>query len=897
VAGVFDPSRHLPPIHQRRRRFRGFWLLLAFGLVLGPGTGPATGQERPDAPAPAERDDIEPDVEGLEVEPTDAELAPPGGPSEGIEEIVVEGQRSVGIEVDAPVSVTAFGQEDLVALGVEDVADIAEFTPSLEIRTAGATTPTFFIRGVGLNDFTANAAGAVAIYQDGVALDLPALQLGQIFDVERVEVLRGPQGTGSGRNASAGAIKVYSRKPTGEFGGALRMDYGNFDLLDFEGAVEAPLIADTLSTRMAFRLTRRDGFVRNRCGGFSQQELDAKAALNQRACGEQAIGSIPADLGTELNNLDIWAARGQLRFLPPDTDMDWLLNLHGSEVNQLGTVGQAIGTDAGFFGSATAQPQYTQPEIRDEIEAIQDSLGINDLPPSPRPCAVRPDCRAIVTASREALAENLASKRPLDTKPFEGDYNVVGFEKQDSFGGFLRGEWDLGALGLTSISAYDWYDRARLLDADYTPNTLFEFDILDTAWQFTQELRAGGGLDGAPFGWNTGAYFLNGTLDYTQDTLAGGDIQGLFQVYQQKTWSLGIFGDFSWEFLDDFSLEGGVRYNWERKDFDVEAIRRQRDVCRDLIIGGSVVIQALPCFDSVTFSAPTGALSLKYFFNEDVSAYWKYSRGWKGPQFNVGDGQTNNTITVAEPETIDAFEVGFNGTWFDSRLNLKGALFWYNYENYQVFLITNDFSSPPQRVVENASDARIYGAELEAKGEPLERLVMTVRFGWLESRFLDFTDSGIRRLVLSGDPPPPPQVTEVPIDYTGNRLPNTPRFKLSGSVEYTGELGRYGSLIPRYDFSWTDDVFFDPSEGFGAPNNQGATFLPEFAIGQKAYWLHNVRLSYRSPGSNIEVAGWVRNLTDEVYKTLAFDASVSAGLVGNFVGDPRTYGVSVAVAF
>jgi outer membrane receptor protein involved in Fe transport len=104
-------------------------------------------------------------------------------------------------------------------------------------------------------------------------------------------------------------------------------------------------------------------------------------------------------------------------------------------------------------------------------------------------------------------------------------------------------------------------------------------------------------------------------------------------------------------------------------------------------------------------------------------------------------------------------------------------------------------------------------------------------------------------------------------------------------------------LIPRYDFSWTDDVFFDPSEGFGAPNNQGATFLPEFAIGQKAYWLHNVRLSYRSPGSNIEVAGWVRNLTDEVYKTLAFDASVSAGLVGNFVGDPRTYGVSVAVAF
>jgi iron complex outermembrane receptor protein len=174
---------------------------------------------------------------------------------------------------------------------------------------------------------------------------------------------------------------------------------------------------------------------------------------------------------------------------------------------------------------------------------------------------------------------------------------------------------------------------------------------------------------------------------------------------------------------------------------------------------------------------------------------------------------------------------------------------------------------------------------------------MNLRFGWIESKFLDFTRSNVRIVRSQGNPPPPPRIFEVPIEYTGNRLPNTPRFKLSGSAEYAIDLGRYGSLIPRYDFSWTDDVFFDPSEGRGAPNNDGELFLPDYTIGQKAYWLHNARLTYRTPGGNLEVAGWVRNLTDETYKTLSFDASAAAGLVGNLVGDPRTYGISLSVSF
>lgn len=826
----------------------------------------------------------------------------PGEPGSAVksdvEEIVVRGTAGQGIDLDAAVSATSFDAEDLEALGVGDVSDVAKYTPNLEIRRAGATTATFFIRGVGLNDFTANAAGSVAVYQDDVALNLPAIQLGQVFDVENVGVLRGPQGWGPGRNASAGLIQVYSRKPSGAFGGNLRVDYGNYQYVDIEGALEYPVLADTLAMRSAFRVTQRDGLVDNRCGGLSQADIDGATPAGF-PCGND-LPNLPADPGVvpglpeEFNDRDIWAARTQLRFMPPDAEMEWLLNLHGGRVDQRATVGVAIGTDAGFFGSATAG-RYTQPEIRSERLAVFNKLG--GLTSG---CARDPVCSAIRAKGRAIVARRLAEGRPLDKKPFEGDYNLPGYERQDSFGGLLRGEWELDDFSLTTISAYESYDRERLVDADYTSKRSFEFDIRDDAWQFSQDLRLVGTLDTLPIEWKAGAYYLMEELDYDQTTLVGGtsQIRPLRQIYTQKTWSFGIYAGAQWEFLDNFELEAGVRYNWERKKLDTVVLRGASNKCTSSPFGnmGQFTLAA-DCTERVSVAAPTGSVTIKYYLDPEVSTYLKYSRGWKSSQLNIGDGVDNLAHTQANPESIDAFEGGFHGTWFDGRLDLGGALFWYRYTDYQVFLFTNDFSSPPQRVVRNASDAQIYGAELEANAEPVEALDLTLRFSWLESKFLDFTDSGVRAIDLGLDADPPVIFTDVPIEYTGNRLPNTPRFTLSGSVQYALDMGRYGSLVPRYDFSWTDDIFFDPSEGRGAPNDVGNIFLPEYAIGQKAYMLHNLRLSYRTANQNLEVAGWVRNLTNEVYKTQAFDASTSAGLVGSLVGDPRTYGVSVSVSF
>jgi iron complex outermembrane receptor protein len=355
--------------------------------------------------------------------------------------------------------------------------------------------------------------------------------------------------------------------------------------------------------------------------------------------------------------------------------------------------------------------------------------------------------------------------------------------------------------------------------------------------------------------------------------------------------SLGVFAEFEWDFLEDFTLEGGVRYNWERKFFDADIILRPNapnpsDQCRATPDG-----RIPPCQRTVTVDHPTGTVGLRYRVDEARSVYLKYSHGWKGAQFNARDGIQRNQVTdVADPEIIDAFEFGFSGTWWDDRISLDGALFWYSYQNYQVFTFTNDANVPPQRVVINANDALLYGAELEGRIEPIDGLDATIRFGWLESRFLDFTDSVIRRTESAGN-------RRIVIDYNGNPLPNAPLFKVSGSLQYALDLGRVGTLTPRWDFAWTDDVAFDPSGGRGSPDANGQIFLPENTIGQEAFILHDFRLTYQPRESQIEVSGWVRNMTNEVYKQLAFDASAGPGLVGNLLGNPRTYGLSAKVSF
>jgi iron complex outermembrane receptor protein len=854
--------------HSRLRR------ALASGLAAFVSAGSTSAQpsEEVEAPKPEVVQQGAAETPDAEAESSEIELQVP---TPEVEEIIIKGEAGVmTIETATPTSVTSFDSEDLEAMGVEDVGDIADFTPNLEIRSAAETTATFFIRGVGLSDFSANAAGAVAIYQDGVPMNSPALQLGQLFDVESVSVLRGPQSGGAGRNASAGAIRIRSRGPTFEYGGHLRASLGsivspdaeNSFTQDYEGAIELPLLEDELGTRLVFRLRDNDPFIENRCGGAPPVGSRPPGPI----CGERTQtfdDPIPGGLEELVGERNDWAARGMLRWAPSQTDMDWLLNVHGRRLDADATYGQAIGTgdDGSLFGSRTSAG-YQEPDQAEEQRNLEAS-GLSSL------------------QAFQVLGKNLAEERPLDIRPFSGDYNREGRTTLDAYGASLRGDIALDSVEITTITGFDAYDRLRDADQDFTPDLLFEAVQEDEAWQFAQELRFAGELDAHPLRWELGGNYLMERLKSRQNQEIDSFVAFLGQFireYEQDLWSFALYARADLDFWDDFTLEAGLRYNWERKDFRINEFRPL----------------APPTFptqrsdETATWDAPTGTIALTYHFQGGAEVYAKYSRGFKAGHFNTNEVGA----PPANPEFIDAFEVGLKGQWWDGRLDLGGALFHYAYEDYQVFVFEDAPRRSPQLKIINANDARVIGAEADLVVQPLldyvpeslSNLIVTLRFGWLESEFLDFTSR--ETSVTTGGQPFP-----IVVDFSGNPLINAPKIKLSGALSWELELGRFGFIVPRYDFSYTDDVAFDPSGGRGSVNALGRTTKPDFAVGQPAFWLHNLRLGFRSADGRFEVAGWCRNIADERYKTYAFDTSRFFRVVVNFLGPPRTCGGDISV--
>jgi iron complex outermembrane receptor protein len=228
-----------------------------------------------------------------------------------IEKILITGEKQNTLQ-GTPTSSTSFSAGDLQALRIQNISDLADFTPNLEINTVfAASNPTIFIRGIGLKDYNAIAAGAVAIYQDGVNINSPAIQLGQLFDVEGIDVLRGPQGSVNGRNATAGAIMIRSAMPDGEFGVSTSLTYGNYDDKEVEAAINIPLIKDILSMRVSGTAHWRDGYTKNQCAGwdptvFGKPRIDEKSTRvlyeSLQPAGQWENGEIRA---VDLERLDI----------------------------------------------------------------------------------------------------------------------------------------------------------------------------------------------------------------------------------------------------------------------------------------------------------------------------------------------------------------------------------------------------------------------------------------------------------------------------------------------------------------------------------------------------------------------------------------------------------------
>jgi len=729
-----------------------------------------------------------------------------------LEEITITASRRAKSQQSVPIAVSAFTSEALVSQRIQTVQDIARQVPNLHVKIGSATTnPTIFIRGVGFNDFNSNATGAVGVYVDDVYIGSPAGQLFQFFDLERVEVLRGPQGTLYGRNTTGGAINVHSRKPGAELEASASLSYGRFNEVNVEAGIGGPVISDKLGIRVSGVLNKRDGTTLNRL------------------------------TGEKVNDVDNWAARAIIVFTPtPDVDVTLNINKGRNRSDAKSFQQRALFPVAGEFAGADglcATAFY-------DTGNCTDAFGYADT----------------------------------DGDPFAGDYNLETREPVDVFGISGTLTWDMGAVELTSISAYINTDRETLEDTDSGPASLVHGLYQANYWQFSQEVRIASQTEGN-FDWIVGGYYYRDHIDSDNYFDLLRDARPAFMepanptglspdnfvllsryMYEQKVRTSALFGQLDYRATDRVTLHLGLRYTDEERSMEYNNLLDE-----SILDGLDFAVPSDPRFpfiSSTGFSDLSGSVGIDFQVNENVMTYAKVSKGVKSGGF---PGSLAFQVEEVEPfndEELIAYEVGLKSDLFGQRARLNLAAFYYDYSDLQVFTLVNRGGIPVQ-VLTNASDARIYGLEAELVARPAEGLDVSLGLGLTNSEYRDFIGGG-------GE------------DYSGNTLPAAPEVSFNGAVTYERPLGNVGTFVIGTDFSYQSKIYLETGN------------LER--LSQTSYWLVNSRIGLRSEDDSWEVMAWAKNIFAQKYLIDVFDIS-DFGFDQLNYGEPATYGLTVRFNF
>ena len=681
-------------------------------------------------------------------------------------------------------------------------------------------------------------------------MNSPAGQLAQMFDVEKVDVLRGPQGTLYGRNASAGAIRIISNKPTGDLGSSVSATYGRFNERGFDAVLDVPIIPDILAIRTAGTFSQRDGYVENIC-----RDPWATTPQNRRFTGcAPTVISLGPRPEKWLNSVDRWAARSIFRLTPPtDIEMEWLVNIHGSQSRGGATQFQVIGT-----GGSPRDPR-TATNFLDVDNCVEIST-INN-----RPVCVR------------------SVNRPEQGDPYKGAYFRTGNEVLDLFGASVHGAWSLQDFDFKMVTAYEWHDRRAPMNIDASPNINLEPLFTDKAYQLTQDLAVNWVGDSG-LSATLGGFYLYEYLEVFNIFFGGPQFSPL-QDQTQRTRYFAIYGHMRWEIAETLSLEGGARVNNERKSFQITSSTW------DKTAETRVPSNDLDDSEEVNLTRVSGEVTLDYHPTEAVSFYGKYTRGFKGPHFNGAAVRSLEAIIEpADPESVDAFEFGIKSRWFDNAVSIDLASFYYSYKKQQVFQTRSITSDVIVNELINANDTRVAGLEASFSSADVipvipwiivDGLRTSFSFAYLHSEYTNFVNIDTK-LVTNPLNPVPITLTEIR-DFTGNQLVSAPEFSFNGNVSYAWNLGRTGVLTPRLDYTWRSKVYFTPDN--------------EARLGDRSRWILNARISWEVADGKVQLEGWVRNLTDEVYRLTAIDLIGALEQINYVMAPPRTYGLTATVRF
>ncbi|MFM2273860.1 MAG: hypothetical protein RL702_2925 [Pseudomonadota bacterium] len=824
----------------------------------------------------------------------------------GMADIIVTAQKRSQNLQSVPAAISAIGGAELQARGIAQTSDLMGSMPNLQVTSAyGDTQPNFSLRGISVaNEFSAATASPVGVYVDEVYQSFRASHGQQLYDLERVEVLRGPQGTLYGRNTTGGAINFITRRPElKENNGYLTLGYGNYDAKTAQGALEFTLVPGELGIRVAGTASKSRGYTFN------------------------------PTLNSWFSSSDSVAGRVSLRW-KPSSDLDITLKGYFARNNPKADLAYGIGylqgrTDAVGYSRFAPRPELGG-RILNQNEVEADTGG------------------TYYTASRGASLNvkwNLGSDVTLTsiTGYDWGKYRLSPFDCDGSPVNVCAIRYDSTSKNFNQDLrlSYDG-DRLSLIGGLY-----YGVDTIDTHnepdfFSFLRPLLLGAGLPGsfnngsiavgnslrtlpafalnpaltpsspgfcAPVVVNPNGFFDARSLvafnyDVATTNTAGGTAAqaacaaagalpfgpiAADQRFTLKRPSTAIYGEAKFKATEDFSITVGLRYTWDKVKFkNGRTILYALDGTTPavgLVPYSNPYNAALPAVNqSNSKGALTGRIVLDYKIAPDILAYASYSRGYRSGTFNGLAYQDISQVYFVDPEKVNAYEGGLKTRFFDRRLQINLAGFYYDYGKQQIAQIIGATSFL------RSANGRVFGAEAELEAQPFENLHINASLGLLNSKYTGNSTS-------AADP------ANTTININGNPFPNAPGTTFSAGFDWTvlRTPANDGKLTLRGDAQYMGRYYFDSFKDYGQnPCNQpkaGSIVLsatPEIACGNPSYWLVNGRLSYET--KNYSIAVWAKNITNKFYYT--YGLNLNAFYLDYFNrGAPRTYGVEATFRF
>jgi iron complex outermembrane receptor protein len=754
-----------------------------------------------------------------------------------LEEIVVTARFREESLQQIPLAISAISGETLANNGATTVIDIADWAPNVVMDQLGSgwgPTVAASVRGLGYGDFKATSEPTVTIYVDDVVLGRPTAATLDLLDLERVEVLRGPQGTLFGKNAIGGVVRMISRKPgEGEQNGDVELTVGTYDRLDVRGSFETTLIEETLFARVSYASKRREGWQDNvdfRCY-MIQQGTPQLAGVNDGIVGWNTttntpilgtVGStqdnafaLPAStstLGTDRNCVvgrlgdeNVEAARGILRFVPSDR---FELNLAADITDQEAT--------SPYDLLQSANPNTPLNALYNNVVA--------------RPTWGVPYDQRFVPGREDINFSAFSNISGID-----GDIETPNINDFSHWGVSSTFDWNLDALSVKLILAYREFDAQWGRDSDASPMPINH--TLDTFRdeQNTAEFRVSGQIFNDRTEWTVGLYYFdaddfNSNISVLFPCLLGTSC--IDRVDTQTTENTGVFINTVTDLTERLSLTVGLRQSDDEKNIIQERFDRNGNYCCGFQVVTPVIAES---------SETDPMVSISYDVGESMMVYATYQEGFRGGGTTARP--TATTRVPFGPETLDNLEVGIKSDLLDGRLRVNASVFSMTYEDMQINSAGLDQNNQPAWVTSNAGSADVTGFEIEMQSNIGDHWLLDATIGHIDFQYTDVPD--LQDCLANGFPQN--QCTGfIDIDSAPAR---TPDYTASLNAAYLTNLGNGSQFAIRVGASYQDDTYFGVNE------------VPlELA---PAYTLVNTRITWISPDNSWEAALFGTNVTDE----------------------------------